>query len=45
MRLQDFKSLLKPRVVLRFADEVVERIAFHSGDVEPGTLFFAIPGN
>ncbi|MDA1222636.1 MAG: Mur ligase family protein, partial [Planctomycetota bacterium] len=45
MRLQDFKSLLKPRVVLRFVDEVVERIAFHSGDVEAGTLFFAVPGN
>jgi UDP-N-acetylmuramoyl-L-alanyl-D-glutamate--2,6-diaminopimelate ligase len=44
MMLQDFKDLLNPRAVLRFADRPVDRIAFHSAEVERGTLFFAVPG-
>ena len=43
-RLQRLRDLLQPRAVYRFRDLAVEGLAFHSSEVRPGTLFFAIPG-
>ncbi len=43
--LQAVRDLLDLRGVYRFRDLTVEGLAFHSGEVRPGTLFFAIPGH
>ena len=46
-RLSDLISVLEPLGVYRlerFGDESVASLAFHSGEVTAGTLFFAVPG-
>ena len=42
--LDAIRELLQPRAVFRFRDLAVEGIAFHSGEVRPGFVFFAISG-
>lgn len=42
--LQAVLDSLLPREVLRFRHLGVDGLAFHSGEVAPGNLFFAIPG-
>lgn len=47
MRIQDLVGVLETLGVYRldpFAEEPVAALAFHSGEVVPGTLFFAVPG-
>ncbi|MEM7200499.1 MAG: UDP-N-acetylmuramoyl-L-alanyl-D-glutamate--2,6-diaminopimelate ligase [Planctomycetota bacterium] len=39
------REVLQPRQVFGFRDVVVEGLAFHSAEVRPGTLFFAIRGS
>lgn len=42
--LQSILECLRPREVLRFRHLGIEGLSFHSGEVQPGHLFFAIPG-
>jgi UDP-N-acetylmuramoyl-L-alanyl-D-glutamate--2,6-diaminopimelate ligase len=42
--LQSILDCLSPREVLRFRHLSVEGLAFYSGEVQPGNLFFAIHG-
>jgi UDP-N-acetylmuramoyl-L-alanyl-D-glutamate--2,6-diaminopimelate ligase len=44
VRLRELRDLLRPREVLRYRDLAVEGLAFHSAEVRPGNLFFAIRG-
>ncbi len=43
--LQSIMDQLQPREVQRFRHLVVERLVFNSTEAQPGSLFFAIPGN
>ncbi|MBI5850225.1 MAG: UDP-N-acetylmuramoyl-L-alanyl-D-glutamate--2,6-diaminopimelate ligase [Planctomycetes bacterium] len=46
-RLEDLIRVLEPVGVHRlepYGDEPVTSLAYHSGEVVPGTLFFAVPG-
>ncbi len=38
------REVLRPSQVVGFRDVVVEGLAFHSAEVRPGNLFFAVPG-
>ncbi|MHC5062534.1 MAG: UDP-N-acetylmuramoyl-L-alanyl-D-glutamate--2,6-diaminopimelate ligase [Planctomycetota bacterium] len=42
--LQAIRNLLQPEALYRFRDLATESLAFHSSEVRPGTLFFAIKG-
>lgn len=44
VRLRELRDCLQPREVLRWRDLGVDGLAFHSADVRPGNLFFAIRG-
>jgi UDP-N-acetylmuramoyl-L-alanyl-D-glutamate--2,6-diaminopimelate ligase len=44
VRLREFRDCLQPREVLRWRDLAVDGLAFHSAEVRPGNLFFAIRG-
>ena len=44
VRLRELRDLLQPREVLRFRDVAIDGLGFHSQDVRPGNLFFAIRG-
>jgi len=45
VRLRELRDCLQPREVLRWRDLAVDGLAFHSAEVRPGNLFFAIRGN
>jgi UDP-N-acetylmuramoyl-L-alanyl-D-glutamate--2,6-diaminopimelate ligase len=44
VRLRELRDCLQPREVLRWRDLLVDGLQFHSADVRPGNLFFAIKG-
>ncbi|MBM4059582.1 MAG: UDP-N-acetylmuramoyl-L-alanyl-D-glutamate--2,6-diaminopimelate ligase [Planctomycetes bacterium] len=44
VRLRELRDCLQPREVLRWRDLGVDGLAFHSAEVRPGNLFFAIRG-
>jgi len=44
VRLRELRDCLQPREVLRWRDLAVDGLAFHSTEVRPGNLFFAIRG-
>jgi len=44
VRLRELRDCLQPKEVLRFRDLAVDGLAFHSAEVRPGNLFFAIRG-
>ena len=44
VRLRELRDCLQPREVLRWRDLAVDGLAFHSAEVRPGNLFFAIRG-
>src|SRR6187402_3223786 len=44
VRLREFRDCLQPREVLHWRDLAVDGLAFHSAEVRPGNLFFAIRG-
>ena len=44
VRLRELRDCLQPREALRWRDLGVDGLAFHSPDVRPGNLFFAIRG-
>jgi UDP-N-acetylmuramoyl-L-alanyl-D-glutamate--2,6-diaminopimelate ligase len=44
VRLRELRDCLQPRETLRFRDLAVDGLCFHSGEVRPGNLFFAIRG-
>lgn len=44
VRLREIRDLLRPRDVLRWRDVAVDGLCFHSKEVRPGNLFFAIRG-
>ncbi|HEB54531.1 MAG TPA: UDP-N-acetylmuramoyl-L-alanyl-D-glutamate--2,6-diaminopimelate ligase [bacterium] len=44
MRLRELRDCLQPRDVMRWRDLAVDGLAFHSAEVRPGNLFFAIRG-
>ncbi|MFM1873702.1 MAG: hypothetical protein RL398_3124 [Planctomycetota bacterium] len=44
VRLREIRDLLRPRDVLRWRDVNVDGLCFHSKEVRPGNLFFAIRG-
>ena len=44
VRLREFKDVLQPKEVLRWRDLAVDGLSFHSTEVRPGNLFFAIKG-
>jgi UDP-N-acetylmuramoyl-L-alanyl-D-glutamate--2,6-diaminopimelate ligase len=44
VRLRELWDCLRPREVLRYRDLAVDGLAFHSAEVRPGNLFFAIRG-
>jgi UDP-N-acetylmuramoyl-L-alanyl-D-glutamate--2,6-diaminopimelate ligase len=44
VRLRELRDCLRPREVLRWRDLTVDGLAFHSAEVRPGNLFFAIRG-
>ncbi len=44
VRLRELRDCLRPREVLRYRDLAVDGLSFHSSEVRPGNLFFAIPG-
>jgi len=44
VRLRELRDCLQPQEVLRWRDLGVDGLAFHSADVRPGNLFFAIRG-
>ena len=43
-RLRELRDCLQPRQVMHYRDLAVDGLAFHSSDVRPGNLFFAIRG-
>jgi len=45
VRLRELRDCLQPREVLRWRDLAVDGLAFHSAEVRPGNLFFAIRGS
>lgn len=44
VRLRELRDCLQPREVLHWRDLAVDGLAFHSAEVRPGNLFFAIRG-
>lgn len=44
VRLRELRDCLQPREVARWRDLAVDGLAFHSAEVRPGNLFFAIRG-
>jgi UDP-N-acetylmuramoyl-L-alanyl-D-glutamate--2,6-diaminopimelate ligase len=44
VRLRELRACLLPKQVLNFRDLAVDGLAFHSAEVRPGNLFFAIRG-
>jgi UDP-N-acetylmuramoyl-L-alanyl-D-glutamate--2,6-diaminopimelate ligase len=44
VRLRELRDCLRPREVLNYRDLAVDGLAFHSAEVRPGNLFFAIRG-
>ena len=42
--LQSMIDCLNPRVVLGYQPLGIEGLSFHSSEVQPGSLFFAVPG-
>ncbi len=44
VRLRELRDCLQPREVIRWRDLAVDGLAFHSAEVRPGNLFFAIRG-
>lgn len=44
VRLRELRDCLQPRSTLHFRDLAVEGLCFHSAEVRPGNLFFAIKG-
>jgi UDP-N-acetylmuramoyl-L-alanyl-D-glutamate--2,6-diaminopimelate ligase len=44
VRLRELRDCLRPKEVLRWRDVAVDGISFHSTEVRPGNLFFAIRG-
>ncbi len=44
VRLRELRDCLRPRQVLHYRDLAVDGLAFHSAEVRPGNLFFAIRG-
>ncbi|MBK8099704.1 MAG: UDP-N-acetylmuramoyl-L-alanyl-D-glutamate--2,6-diaminopimelate ligase [Planctomycetes bacterium] len=44
VRLREFRDVLQPKDVLRWRDLAVDGLSFHSTEVRPGNLFFAIKG-
>lgn len=44
VRLRELRDCLQPREVLRWRDLGVDGLTFHSAEVRPGNLFFAIRG-
>ncbi|MEQ1631322.1 MAG: UDP-N-acetylmuramoyl-L-alanyl-D-glutamate--2,6-diaminopimelate ligase [Planctomycetota bacterium] len=45
VRLRELRDCLRPREVLRFRDLAVDGLSYHSAEVRPGNLFFAIRGS
>ncbi|MBL9077131.1 MAG: UDP-N-acetylmuramoyl-L-alanyl-D-glutamate--2,6-diaminopimelate ligase [Planctomycetes bacterium] len=43
--MRELRDCLQPREVLRWRDLAVDGLAFHSAEVRPGNLFFAIRGS
>jgi UDP-N-acetylmuramoyl-L-alanyl-D-glutamate--2,6-diaminopimelate ligase len=44
VRLRELRDCLQPREVFRYRDLAVDGLAFHSAEVRPGNVFFAIRG-
>lgn len=44
MRLRELRDCLRPSEVFRYRDLPVDGLAFHSAEVRPGNVFFAIKG-
>ncbi|GAB4149575.1 MAG: UDP-N-acetylmuramoyl-L-alanyl-D-glutamate--2,6-diaminopimelate ligase [Planctomycetota bacterium] len=44
VRLRELRDCLRPKEVLRFRDLAIDGLQFHSAEVRPGNLFFAIRG-
>ncbi|MFT7537227.1 MAG: UDP-N-acetylmuramoyl-L-alanyl-D-glutamate--2,6-diaminopimelate ligase [Hyphomicrobiaceae bacterium] len=44
VRLRELRDCLQPREVMHWRDLAVDGLAFHSAEVRPGNLFFAIRG-
>ena len=44
VRLRELRDCLQPREVVHWRDLAVDGLAFHSAEVRPGNLFFAIRG-
>ena len=44
VRLRELRDCLQPREVTHWRDLAVDGLAFHSAEVRPGNLFFAIRG-
>ena len=44
VRLRELRDCLQPREVSRWRDLAVDGLAFHSAEVRPGNLFFAVRG-
>ena len=44
VRLRELRDCLQPRDVMHWRDLAVDGLAFHSAEVRPGNLFFAIRG-
>jgi UDP-N-acetylmuramoyl-L-alanyl-D-glutamate--2,6-diaminopimelate ligase len=45
VRLRELRDCLQPREVLHWRDLAVDGLQFHSAEVRPGNLFFAIRGS
>ena len=42
--MRELRDCLRPREVMHYRDLAVDGLAFHSSEVRPGNLFFAIRG-